>query len=77
MEIKQNIDEITINTDDLKKIPLVDFENPYKIKTRKNRSALQFNGDTYYTLYTETKFNRFQKLLWRYLLNINISDVEG
>lgn len=75
-KIEQHIDEATITIDGNKEIPLFEFENPCEIKVRKNRSALQFNGDTYYTLYTETKFNRFQKFLWKYLLNINIYDVE-
>ena len=65
---EQKIDEITINADKL--------YGTFNVKLRKNRSALQFNGDTYFTLYTETKFNKFQKFLWKHLLNIKITDVE-
>lgn len=75
-KIEQNINEIIINTDDLKSITLAECKNPFKIEERKNRSALQFNGNTFYTLYTETKFNKFQKFLWKHLLNIKITDVE-
>ena len=75
-DIEQKVDEITINIDEFKNIPLLEFKNPFKIEKRINRSALQFNGDTFYTLYTKTKFNKFQKFLWRYLLNIRITDVE-
>lgn len=52
---------------------ICEIEQP---RIRNNRSTLQFNGDTFYTLYTETKFNKFQKWLWKKLLNINIKDVE-
>lgn len=67
-KIEQNIDEITINTDKL--------YGTVKMKPRENRSALQFNGDEFFTLYTETKFNKFQKFLWKRLLNIKITDVK-
>ena len=45
-------------------------------RPRNNKSTLQFNRDTYYTLYTETKFNKLQKWLWKKLLNIKIEDWE-
>lgn len=57
-------------------IPIMEYENPYKIEKRINRSSLQFVGDTFYTLYTEAKFNKFQKWLWKKLLSIKIEDVE-
>lgn len=66
-KVAQSIDEITINTDKL--------YGTFEMKPRKNRSALQFNGDEFYTLYTEKKFNKFQKFLWKHLLNIKITDV--
>ena len=68
VKIEQNVDGITINTDKL--------YGEVRMKPRKNRSALQFNGDEFFTLYTETKFNKFQKFLWKHLLNIKIMDVE-
>ncbi len=74
-KIEQNINKIIVNADDLKSAMLLECKNPFKIEKRTNRSALQFNGDTFYTLYTETKFNKFQKFLWKRLLNIKITDV--
>lgn len=52
---------------------ICEMEQP---RPRNNKSTLQFNGDTYYTLYTETKFNWLQKKLWKYLLNIDIQDIK-
>ena len=45
-------------------------------KIEQHIEEITINWDTFYTLYTETRFNKFQKWLWKHLLNIKITDVE-
>lgn len=46
------------------------------IKRRNPKSKLQFCGDDYFALYLESKFNKFQKFLYKILFNIKIEDIE-
>lgn len=46
------------------------------IKRRNPKSKLQFCGDDYFALYSESKFNKFQKFLYKILFNIKIEDIE-
>ena len=45
-------------------------------KPPKPKSCLTIGNKIPTKMYTDSKFNRFQKFMWKILLNIKIEDVE-
>lgn len=45
-------------------------------KSPKPKSCLKIGNEIPTKMYTDSKFNRFQKFMWKILLNIKIEDVE-
>ena len=59
-----------------KLIAKINNDNIGIIKKRNPKSKLQFCGDDYFALYSESKFNKFQKFLYKILFNKKIENIE-
>ena len=59
------------------KFTTTNFET-LKIEQRpKPKSKMFFGNNINFVIYTDKKFNKLQKKMWKWFFNIDIEDVEG